>query len=89
MNSISDDSRAADDVFANSSAETVLENISFSFFVERDNVLIGSNSTRNSDENKFCHVITVKNADLYEADPGKCDRSSTKQKLPNRKSDHS
>jgi len=70
MNFISDDSRAADDVFANSSAETVLENISFSFFVERDSVLISSNLTKNSDENKFCHVTTVKSADLYEADPG-------------------
>jgi len=70
MNSISDDSRAADDVFANSSAETVLENISFSFFVERNNVLLGSNLTKNSDENEICHVTTVKSADLYEADPG-------------------
>lgn len=70
MNSISDDSRAADDVFANSSAETVLENTSFSFLVERDIVLIGSNFTKNSDENKFCHVTTVKSADLYEADLG-------------------
>lgn len=70
MNSISDDSRAADDVFANSSAETVLENLSFSFFVERDSVLMGSNLTKKSDENEFCHVTTVKSADLYEADPG-------------------
>lgn len=70
MYSISDDSRAADDIFANSSAETVLENISFTFHVEGDNVLIGSNLTKNSDENKFCRFTTVKSADLREADPG-------------------
>ncbi|GFG32520.1 hypothetical protein Cfor_04097 [Coptotermes formosanus] len=70
MNSISDDSRAADDVFANSSAETVMENIDFSFLLERANVLIGSNLNKNSDENKFGHVTTVKNSDLQEADSG-------------------
>lgn len=70
MNSISDDSRAADDVFANSSAETVMENINFSFFVESDIVLVGSNLTKNSAENKFCHVTSVQSADLHDADPG-------------------
>ena len=69
MNSTSDDSSAADYVFANSSAETVMENINFSFFEERNNVLIGSHLTKNSDENKFCHITTVKSADLHEADP--------------------
>jgi hypothetical protein len=70
MNSISDDSRAADDVFANSSAETVMENASFSFFVESDFVLVGSKLTKNSVENKFCHVTNIQSADLHDADPG-------------------
>jgi hypothetical protein len=70
MNSIFDDSRAADDVFANSSIETVMENIDFSFILERADVLIGSNLTKNSYENKFGHVPSDKSSDLQQADPG-------------------
>ncbi|XP_033607704.1 uncharacterized protein LOC111865412 isoform X1 [Cryptotermes secundus] len=51
---------------ANTSTETVMENIDFSFVLEEVNVPTSSNLT----ENKHTDISIVKNTDLHEADPG-------------------
>jgi hypothetical protein len=60
---MSNDSRGTDDLFANSSEETVIENIDFSLILQRENVLISSNFTKNLHENKQYEVPV----DLHEA----------------------